>query len=97
MAIKEESNHVSEFAEVFLDSVSVGFAVVGVVNPAASLIAPLINLASIPFAVHNSSFAKRKINEIISEVNKHEIRLEKIEKITEEQNEILTLNGYKFF
>lgn len=97
MAIKEETNKISEYAELFFDSASVGFAVSGLANPAAGLIAPLISFAALPFASHNHSFIKRKINEIISEVNKHEIRLDKIEKLSEGQKEILTLNGYKFF
>lgn len=97
MSVKEETNKLSECAELVFESSSVAFATAGLVNPIAGIIAPLINIAALPFAVHNYSFIKRKINEIISEVNRHEIRLDKIEKMTEEQKETLTLNGYKFF
>lgn len=97
MSVKEEINKLSECAELVFESSSVAFATAGLVNPIAGIIGPLINIAALPFAAHNYSFIKRKINEIISEVNRHEIRLDKIEKMTEEQKETLTLNGYKFF
>ena len=97
MAIKNESNNLSECAELVLDSASVGFAAAGLFNPVAGLIAPLFSVGALPFAFHNSSFTKRKINEIIAEVNKHEIRLSQIEELSEKQNEMLALNSYKFF
>lgn len=97
MTIKDESNNLSECAELVLSSAGVGFAAVGLFNPIAGFIAPLFSIGALPFAFHNSSFTKRKINEIIAEVNKHEIRLSKIEKMSDKQNEMLTLNSYKFF
>lgn len=97
MPVKKESNKKSECAELVLQSASVGFAAAGLINPIANIVAPLFNIASLPFAAHNYSFVKRKINEIIDVVNKQEIRLDKIEKMSEEQKELLSLNGYKFF
>lgn len=97
MSIKKESNKLSGCAELVSQSSSVGFAVAGLSNPVASIITPILNIASLPFAAHNSSFLKRKVNEIIDEVNKQEIRLDKLEKLKEEQKELLALNGYKFF
>ena len=49
------------------------------------------------FAAYNNSFINKKVNEIIDEVNKHAIELDRIRRLSEEQSETLTLNGYKLF
>ena len=47
--IKKENNKFCEHAELVLNSASVAFAVAGLNNPTAAVIAPLISIAALSF------------------------------------------------
>lgn len=97
MPIKDNTNKVTQFAEMALESTAAGLSVVGVNDPKVSLGSIILNIAALPFAAHNSSLVRKQLKVIIDEFNKLETRVDKLENLTEDQTDNIMLNEYKFF
>lgn len=97
MPIKENTNKVTDFVEMALESTATGLAVVSLVNPTMALAAPLFSIAALPFSAHNSSLIKKQLKTIIDEFNKLETKVYKLENLTKDQADIFLLNEHKFF
>jgi len=96
MPIKDNSNKITEKAEMIFQDFGVGFALAGLVNPVFSIFSPICNLISLPFAAHNRALANKQMNTIKEEFNKLETRFDRFERLTEEQKDTFLLNEYKF-
>ena len=90
-------NKVTDKIEMFLQSTSVAFGIASVANPACGLVAPLINLAALPFHSYNSSLLEKQFSIIADEFNKLETKVSKLEQLSDNQKNTFLLNGYKFF
>lgn len=97
MPIKDNSNVVTEKVQMCLEATQIGFAIAGLGTPIVASIVPLISLIALPFISYNDSLIKKQLKIVVDEFNKLETKVEKLEKINEEEKHTFLLNEYKFF
>lgn len=95
MPIKDNSNKITETAEMVFDSLNVGFGVASLAQPLFSVFTPIFSLSALPFAMYNQSLAKKQVRLLVDGFNNLETRLDKLEKLNEEQKRAFQINGYK--
>lgn len=95
MPIESNANKATERASMVLTSSGLALTVAGTFNPIAGLAGAVLNIASLPFAVYNTSLVRKQLEQIIEEFNKLDTRLERLENINENQSTMLFLNEYK--
>lgn len=95
MPIKDNSNKVTEFAEMAFDASTAAVSIASLAQPALAPLAPVFNLLSLPFAAHNHSLMRKQMKLLVDAFNILETRIEKLENLNEEQKRIFEINGYK--